>query len=230
MAIHSIDPPPPRAAQLAPGHQLSIHTPELVSIEFPLAGLGSRFVAILLDYLLQGVLVLLSILIFFVFLSGVTSHIAGTVSDSQSAKWGIAIVIAIPFLLQWGYFTLFEAFWRGQTPGKRVMRIRVIQQTGRQVSLIESMGRNLVRVVDWLPAFYIVGVISLFVTRRQQRLGDLIAGTLVVHERQLETPLESIGLSRTFTASVLKPTAPAPPRESKLPADKVARLTLADLQ
>ena len=230
MAIYPIDPTHMRGAQPTPGDQLSIHTPELVAIEFPLAGLGSRFVAILLDYLVQGAFVLLLILIFFVFLSGVSSHVSSRVSDSQSAKWGVAIAIAIPFLLQWGYFTLFEAFWRGQTPGKRVMRIRVIQQTGRQVSLFESMGRNLVRVVDWLPAFYIVGAISLFVTRRQQRLGDLIAGTLVVHERRLETPLESIGLSRTFTSSVLKPAVPSPPRESKLPADKVALLTLADLQ
>ena len=218
------------AASPALGDQLSIATPELVAIEFPLAGLGSRFIAVLLDYLLQGGTVFILILIFALLLSGSTGSGVAHAGDNLSAKWTIAILIAIPFLLEWGYFTLFEAFWRGQTPGKRIMRIRVIQQTGRPISLFESMGRNLLRAVDWLPAFYIIGVITMFATRRQQRLGDLIAGTLVVHERPLETPLESIGGSRTFTSAVFKPAAPPPPRENKLPADAVAMLTLADLQ
>jgi uncharacterized RDD family membrane protein YckC len=228
----SLDPTDQRAAGPALGDQLSIATPELVAIEFPLAGLGSRFVAILLDYLLQGFTLFLLILIFVVFFSGVATPGIARARGNVPEKWGIAIAIAIPFLLEWGYFTLFEAFWRGQTPGKRIMRIRVIQQTGRPVSLFESMGRNLVRVVDFLPPpFYVVGVITMFVTRRQQRLGDLIAGTLVVHERKLETPLESIGGSRTFTAGVFKQAATTPtPRESSLPADAVAMLTLADLQ
>ena len=110
------------------------------------------------------------------------------------------------------------------------MKIRVIQQTGRPISLFESMGRNLVRFVDWLPAFYVIGIISLFVTRRQQRLGDLISGTLVVHERPSETPLERIGSSRTFTLAAMSPAVVQTPRESKLPTDAVARLTIADLQ
>jgi uncharacterized RDD family membrane protein YckC len=152
-----------------------------------------------------------------------------TSGSNLSEKWGIAIDIAIPFLFHWGYFTLFEAFWRGQTPGKRVMRIRVIQQTGRPIGLLESMGRNLLRAIDMLPTFYIFGVITMFLTSRQQRLGDLVAGTLVVHERDVETPFESIGGSRTFTSASFKPVAP-PPRESRLATDAVASLTLADLQ
>ncbi len=213
--------------------QLSIRTPELVAIEFPLAGIGSRFVALLIDYLIQGAAAFILILIFVLFVSAtagsqpVPSSIVG--SPNSSGKWAIAIAIAIPFLFQWGYFTLFEAFWRGQTPGKRIMRIRVIQQTGRPVGVFESLGRNLTRIIDMLPTFYIVGVIVMFLTRRQQRLGDLVAGTLVVHERDIEAPLESMGGSRTFTAPAFKPTAP-PPRESKLPADAIALLTLADLQ
>jgi uncharacterized RDD family membrane protein YckC len=211
--------------------QLSIRTPELVAIEFPLAGIGSRFVAILLDYLLQGSIAIVLILVFVLFISGAAgSHSSGIAASSNlSEKWGIAIAIALPFLFQWGYFTLFEAFWRGQTPGKRVMRIRVIQQTGRPISLFESMSRNLLRAIDMLPSLYIFGVITMFLTSRQQRLGDLVAGTLVVHERDLEAPLESMGGSRTFTSASFKPVAP-PPRESKLAADSVASLTLADLQ
>jgi len=217
-------------ARLSPGDQLSIATPELVAIEFPLAGLGSRFVAILLDYLLQALVVSFFILILIVFLPGRAGGNVAHAGNNTSEKWAIAILIAIPFLLEWGYFALFEAFWRGQTPGKRIMKIRVIQQTGRPISLFESMGRNLLRFVDWLPSFYFIGVISLFVTRRQQRLGDLISGTLVVHERPLETPLESIGSSRTFTLAAMSPGVLPAPRESKLPADTVARLTMADLK
>jgi uncharacterized RDD family membrane protein YckC len=212
--------------------QLSIRTPELVAIEFPLAGIGSRFVALLIDYLIQIVAAFILILIFvlFVFATAGSQPVrSSSVGSPNSGKWAIAIAIAIPFLFQWGYFTLFEAFWRGQTPGKRIMRIRVIQQTGRPVGVFESLGRNLTRIIDMLPTFYIVGVIVMFLTRRQQRLGDLVAGTLVVHERDIEAPLESMGGSRTFTAPAFRPAAP-PPRESKLPADAIALLTLADLQ
>lgn len=216
------------------GDQLSIATPELVAIEFPLAGLGSRFVAVLLDYLLQAAVVIILTIVFLVLLSGLSRGGGGAASSSSgslSTKWTIAIVIAIPFLLEWAYFALFEAFWHGQTPGKRIMKIRVIQQTGRPVSLFESLARNLVRIIDMLPTAYAIGVICMFITKRQQRLGDLIAGTLVVHERPLEAPLESIGSSRTFTSGVFQPTVAAPPpRVSQLPTDAVARLTIADLQ
>ena len=82
-----------------------------------------------------------------------------------SAQWAVAIVIFIVFLFNWGYFTLFEAFWNGRTPGKRVARIRVIQRSGRAIGLFESMARNLVRYVDQIPFFYAVGVIAMFVTR-----------------------------------------------------------------
>jgi uncharacterized RDD family membrane protein YckC len=164
--------------------QLSIRTPELVAIEFPLAGIGSRFVALLVDYLLQGAAVLVLILVFVLFFAGTAGSRSSGVAaagTNLSEKWGIAIAIALPFLFQWGYFTLFEAIWHGQTPGKRLMRIRVIQQTGRPIGLFESMGRNLLRAIDMLPTFYVFGVITMFLTKRQQRLGDLVAGTLVVH-------------------------------------------------
>jgi uncharacterized RDD family membrane protein YckC len=221
--------PPTDLPTMASRDQLTIRTPELVAIEYPLAGIGSRFIAVLLDYLLQGLVIGFLILLFALVLSGSAGNqLAGL--SKLSSKWLVAVGIAVPFLLEWGYFSLFETFWLGQTPGKRVMRIRVIQQSGRAVSLFESLGRNLVRGIDWLPALYIVGVISMFVTRRQQRLGDLVAGTLVVHERESERPLETAGASRTITAAVFRqPVASLLPRASKLPADAVAMLTLSDL-
>ena len=92
------------------------------------------------------------------------------------------------FCFNWGYFTLFEAFWNGRTPGKRVARIRVIQRSGRAIGLFESMARNLVRYIDMhqFPLVYAVGVIAMFATRQHQRLGDLAAGTLVVRDREQE--------------------------------------------
>src|SRR5208337_1241407 len=167
-------------------------TPELVDIQMPLAGIGSRFIALLVDMLIwiAGFLLLLALLA--IFLPGIAEF------SNISAEWAFAIFLIIIFLLFWGYFTLFEAFWNGRTPGKRVARIRVIQRSGRSIGLLESMARNLVRYVDQLPFFYAVGVITMFVTRQHQRLGDLAAGTLVVRDRELETPLWGDTGSRTF--------------------------------
>ncbi len=143
--------------------QLSIETPELVSIEFPVAGVGSRALALFFDYLLQSaaIVVLFLLIIFFMPARG---HSSGGGSQDGSQKWAIALVILTVFGLQWGYFTLFEAFWNGQTPGKRMARLRVIQETGRPVGFFESLGRNFVRVIDFLPAGYLVGAICIFAT------------------------------------------------------------------
>lgn len=199
----------------------SIDTPELVALEFPLAGIGSRFIAILIDSLLQAAVVLAIFLGAMLFLPSLVKF------EAASAKWFIAIVILVPFLLQWGYFALFEAFWNGQTPGKRVAKIRVIQQSGRAITLFESLARNLVRIIDFLPTTYITGVISIFVTSRHQRLGDLVAGTLVVHESQTRES-SALGNTRLFTRTA--PQAPATPRAMSFPSDALSRLTTADLE
>ena len=213
--------------------QLSIDTPELGGLEFPLAGLLSRALALLLDYLLQGFAATVLILFFVLLASGV--HIAPKPRPASSATeiiWAEAVLIAVPFLLQWGYFTLFEALWNGQTPGKRMMKLRVIAHSGQALTLFESMTRNFLRFVDALPGVYAVGGISILATRRQQRLGDLVAGTLVVHERSIEEPLFSSGGTRTFTAAAFEAHTPStiPPAPRTIPADAVARLNGADLQ
>jgi len=206
--------------------QINIDTPELVSIEMPLAGIGSRFVALLVDYLILipgGLL-----------LGWLSSHLVEAIAaySSKSAQWALGIYTLLTFVIQWGYFTLFEAFWNGRTPGKRVARIRVIQRSGRAIGLFESMARNLVRVVDQIPFFYAVGVISMFVTRQHQRLGDLAAGTLVVRDREIETPLWGDAGSRTFTAPLFAVVAPAPEAHSMVTVSSagVARLSSADLE
>lgn len=205
--------------------QLSIDTPELVAIEMPLAGIGSRFIALLVDYLiwLAGLAVLALFFSFVLPGMGAFSRV--------SAQWAVAARIFLFFLLNWGYFTLFEAFWNGRTPGKRIAGIRVIQRSGRAIGLFESLARNLVRYIDQFPIFYAVGVIAIFATRQHQRLGDLAAGTLVVRDREPETSPQGDWGTRTFTAQFASPTAPVPEPHLalSLPAAGIARLSSADL-
>jgi len=156
--------------------QLNIETPELVSIELPLAGIGSRFIAILVDSLILG-----AALILLIFLAAFILP-ALDLLGPKSASWGIGIFLLILFLLFWGYFALFEAFNNGRTPGKRVARIRVIHQSGSGINFVEALARNLVRIIDYLPGFYGVGIAAMFMSRQSQRLGDMVAGTVVVKE------------------------------------------------
>jgi uncharacterized RDD family membrane protein YckC len=219
--------------------QLNIDTPELVSIQMPLAGIGSRFIALLIDTLIWGAgLILLGLLVW-------AFQPALQAFSNLSYQWTVAILTIAVFLLNWGYFTLFEAFGNGRTPGKRVARIRVIQQSGRPIGIFESMARNFIRYVDQIPFFYAVGVIAVFVTRQHQRLGDLAAGTLVVRDREQESPLWaetgvvpthrplSLGWQpSTFAASdASRPTTiPEPHASVVLSPVAIARLSPTDLE
>ena len=191
----------------------------------PLAGIGSRFIAVLIDTAiwLAGLVVLW--LILFLLLPGIVQF------SKLSAQWAVAIYAFLLFLLNWGYFTLFEAFGNGRTPGKRIAHIRVIQSSGRAIGLFESMARNLIRYIDQFPGCYVVGVIAIFATRRHQRLGDLAAGTLVVRDRLQETPALGIA-GRTFTANIFPSTSPIPESHAgiSLPQDGIARLSAQDLE
>lgn len=222
------------------GDQLNIETPELVAIEMPLAGIGSRFIAILVDYLVFAFAFLVFILL------AVIAAPAFSLFGGMSATWAVGIVILIVFVVHWGYFALFEAFSNGRTPGKRVAKIRVIHQSGRGINFVESLARNLVRFVDNLPGFYAVGIIVIFISPRNQRLGDMVAGTLVVRDREAESPAWSDAGTRTITAPALaaEPAAPAagspqtsagvwggPPHlRVTLSATALARLSVSDLE
>jgi len=196
----------------------------------PIAGIGSRFIAILVDYLILiiGGFVLTLLLIFVLAAVHVFAH--------WSENWIVGFILILIFLAIWGYFALFEAFWNGKTPGKHVAKIRVIHRSGRAVSFLESLARNLVRYADFLPAFYAVGVVAIFFSKQNQRLGDMVAGTLVVHDKELETPHWGEMGSRTLTAETFVPSAPenfrmAPPHLSVvLATPALAKLSGSDLQ
>jgi hypothetical protein len=95
------------------------------------------------------------------------------------------------FILYYGYFAFFETIWGGQTPGKRIVGLRVIAISGRPLGVFEAILRNLLRIVDQMPVIYAVGIFSVFLTEHNQRLGDLAAGTVVVHDRQVDR--EAVG-------------------------------------
>jgi uncharacterized RDD family membrane protein YckC len=211
---------------------LTIDTPEQVSIRFPVAGIGSRFLAVFADTVVQIIAYGLLLLVFVLIATSAPKTAAGAFTHAGE-KWLVAGLILFHFAMYWGYFTLFETFWNGQTPGKKLCKIRVIQQSGRQLTFFEAMIRNLLRVVDLLPGFYLVGVIAMLSNRQHQRLGDLAAGTLVIHERPSEEPIWGGHGPRTITAGAFTRPAPDPvfaqPDGLTLPADAVARLTPDDL-
>jgi len=204
--------------------QLNIDTPELVSISLPVAGIGSRFIAVLVDHLLWGVAFFVLFLLAAIILPNV--HVLAGISP----LWGVGIVILLIFLFMWGYFALFEAFWNGRTPGKHVAKIRVIHRSGRAISFMEALARNLLRVVDYLPGFYAIGVISIFCSRQHQRLGDMVAGTLVVREQDMDTP--HWGESSTMNATAFAPQSPfaAPHLSVTLSTTALSKLSGSDLE
>ena len=159
---------------------VTLVTPDHIELEFQLAGLGTRFTAIFLDHLFQLVAVM-----FFSFMLGALSFSADDVLVSVILLFGL-------FFLIFGYVFLFEWLWNGQTPGKKISGLRVIRDDGRPLDFSSAAVRNIVRIADFLPAAYGVGVISIFANPKLKRLGDLAAGTLVVVERRIERQMRGV--------------------------------------
>ena len=161
--------------------RITIATPEGVDLELTLAGVGSRFVSALVDFMLQIVLL--------VGVSGV-----GAAVGAFGNGYGSVVVLLASFLVFAAYDVLFEVFASGRTPGKRLNGLRVVRVDGSPVTFFTSAIRNVLRLVDILPGMYLVGIVTILVTRQNQRLGDVAAGTLVVRER---TGLPSLRELRT---------------------------------
>ncbi|HVF98569.1 MAG TPA: RDD family protein [Chloroflexia bacterium] len=182
--------------------QLTISTPEQVAFEYEMAGIGSRFVAALLDHLILAVTLLL--IVCAASTIGVMSLSAR--DGGAGAFLVLAIMTLITFLIIWGYFVVFETVWNGQTPGKRAGRLRVIRYNGQPIGAGEALVRNLVRLVDFMPGFYGVGLLSMFIDKNARRLGDFAAGTIVIREG-VQTRLNDVRVNR-----------PAPEQPSYAPA------------
>src|SRR5574337_1490507 len=191
-----------------PDDYFSISTPENVAFGYDIAGIGSRFLAAVVDTL---IILALQVVVNLTLLVLVQSFFRNQLNfDSPVAAWLIAVFGLIAFAFFWGYYIFFEMLWNGQSPGKRWVGLRVIRTDGTPITLTESIVRNLVRLVDFLPAYYGVGVVTMFVNGQSRRLGDLAAGTLVVRDRATVT-LESLAARPAPTPlSAADPASPPP--------------------
>ena len=151
-----------------------VETPESVELEFTLAGIGNRLYAVLIDYVCLGTIILILLIIWAVLAYNLTFYTTG-----NWQLWLTAIQILLIFAVYVGYFVFFETLWQGQTPGKRRAKIRVIKGDGRPVGLQEATLRALLRPLDDL---LYIGALLIIFSRQEKRIGDILAGTLVIRE------------------------------------------------
>ncbi|VAW40954.1 hypothetical protein MNBD_CHLOROFLEXI01-2081, partial [hydrothermal vent metagenome] len=169
-----------------PDEFLTIDTPENVVFGYEVVGIGSRFLAALIDTTIIALLLTaVYALIGFAFFRS---------TDSSLNSFLIALLSLISFSFFWGYYIFFEMRWNGSTPGKRQVGIRVIRGDGTPITLAESVIRNLVRIIDFMPLAYGLGMVTMFIDGKARRLGDLAANTLVVRE-ETAVSLESLNQS-----------------------------------
>jgi uncharacterized RDD family membrane protein YckC len=182
---------------------LDIKTPEFVSLQFQLAGLGSRAAAFIIDQLILTAVNIMILLIFFFVTKGMSS--LPFTAEVNIHSLPLAITIIAIFIINGGYFFAFEFFSGGRTIGKKALGIRVIQENGHSLTLLSSFIRNLLRMIDSLPVSYFLGFLMMFFHSKHKRVGDIVAGTIVVHERNakrknkpsaLEKEMKNRGLSK----------------------------------
>ena len=160
--------------------EYSVLTPERVSLQYDIAGIGSRGAAAIVDTLIQSVALMVIFLALTAGLAAGSAFLSG--SGPGAATLSLALFVLAVFAIADGYYILFEIIWNGQTPGKRMVGIRVIRENGYPMRPIDAVIRNLVRMVDWLPGAYGVGVLTMLLNKRSKRLGDFASGTIVVRE------------------------------------------------
>jgi uncharacterized RDD family membrane protein YckC len=202
-------------AAIATEETLVIETPERVPLHFALASIGNRFLACAVDHTLQAVILTVIVIAFAII--GDFSSLGYQVAEAP--KWIKALLIIFIFLVLSGYFVFFEWLWNGQTPGKRWLKLRVIREDGRPITFWEATVRNLLRTFDMMPApFYSIGLVCVFINERDQRVGDMVAGTVVVREREAEAP--------TFDQVFAAPVSDSALRRSFKPTQFTADLSL----
>lgn len=170
---------------------VDVETPEQVVFSYSVAGIGTRAAAAVVDMLIT----LTGTFLTFLLIVAVLISLRGSVSGSDALErlsegWVLAILLILQFLIMWGYHFVFEGFRDGQTPGKRLLRIRVVRDGGFAVTPQEAGIRNIMRAIDMMPPVtYVVGMIAVALSRSGKRLGDMVAGTMVVRERVMREQL-----------------------------------------
>lgn len=193
--------------------EILVVTPENIEIEYELGGIGTRFLANLIDTLLQSITLICVVIVFGIFLGllGLASY-TPLVMFANFLKGVTSFLLAIAvFIIMWGYYIYFEIAWNGQTPGKRKMGLRVLRDGGYPIGAYSAITRNLLRLIDGIPAAILGGMIVgyatdrtevvalsaapmvitlcfLLFTGKYQRMGDFVAGTMVVKQRAPRVP------------------------------------------
>jgi uncharacterized RDD family membrane protein YckC len=162
-----------------------VETPEGVDFQFVIAGPGSRAYAWAVDMLLKGAIIAAVYIVAIVSgaiinLNDRTTGLPGSINSNLAD----GLLLIATFMMDWFYGSFFEAWMNGQTPGKKYAGLRVVRTNGTPIDLTSAIGRNFLRTVDMLPFLYTIGLISMLMTRRMQRLGDLVFDTMVVDERR----------------------------------------------
>ena len=159
-----------------------LELPEEINLQLEVANVGSRTLAILVDLAFCGMVLFVVYSLTILLARDMTGDL---VTRFSSHAMTILLLLLI-FGFQWGYFNLFEWLWNGQTPGKRLLHLRVIKVDGTPVSWIDVLLRNLSRPIDTFGPMGLIGLLMIFVSRKAQRLGDLMARTLVIHETKID--------------------------------------------
>jgi len=170
-----------------------IETPENVELRRKLAGIGLRFQAGFIDTLLIALFFYLPLLLVFFF----AKPVSFVFDDSTLETIAITFIIIFAFVVYWGYFLLFELYRNGQTPGKKRMKIRVVREEGQSAGFPAILIRNLLRVVDGIGVYSVAGL-SMFFSRKVQRLGDMAAGTVVISEQLSDYSASADNKQRLF--------------------------------
>lgn len=167
---------------------ISVTTPESIAFQYDLAGLGSRFLAVAIDFIIQVAILALIILGLWLLVKAGGPQKVSVAADKDAGlarSIGIAIIAFIVFAVFFAYFILFEGLRGGRTPGKQLMGIRVVRDGGYPLDLGSATIRNLVRVLEAGFGCYLIGAISAMISPENKRLGDLAAGTIVVRDARV---------------------------------------------
>ena len=167
---------------------VEVRTPESIAFQYELAGLGSRFLALAVDQAIQFATLGAIFAGIVLAASRLPKHLAPDAAEKLGESFAIAFIITIAFAVLFGYFILSEAVWNGQTPGKRLLGLRVVRDGGYPIDFGASLIRNLIRVGEALVGYYILAAISALISPENKRLGDLAAGTIVVRDARLAAP------------------------------------------
>jgi len=170
---------------------IAVRTPESIAFDYELAGLGSRFLAVILDMLIQIICALLLLwgmaALAIRFSAG--ESLRTSVPSRTVESLAIAVLVLLAFVIFFGYFIIFEVAWNGQSPGKRLVGIRVVRDGGFPIDFISSLVRNLIRIVELGLGFYAISAISTLLSAQNKRLGDFAAGTIVVRDTRIAAPI-----------------------------------------